>query len=56
MRARRSVTHFADMPTIITLWSVVLSFSISVFIGVVFGLYPAWRAAQMDPIQALRHE
>jgi len=50
------VSHFADMKTIITPSSVIIAFSISGAVGVIFGIYPASQAADLDPIEALRHE
>ncbi|MDI9433365.1 MAG: ABC transporter permease [Planctomycetota bacterium] len=50
------VTHFGQMRTVITGSSLVLAFGISGAVGIAFGLYPAYRAANMDPIESLRHE
>ena len=50
------VSLVTDLDTVISWWSVILSFGISVGIGIVFGWYPAQRAASMDPIEALRHD
>jgi putative ABC transport system permease protein len=50
------VTRFGDMPTIITGSSLILAFGISAAVGIIFGMYPAYRAANMDPIESLRHE
>ncbi len=50
------VSAFAGMKTIVTPWSPILAFTISGFVGVIFGLYPALRAARMNPVEALRHE
>jgi len=44
-----------DIAPIVVPWSIPLAFGISMFIGVVFGLYPARRASMMNPIEALRH-
>lgn len=50
------ISIFWDMTTIVTFTAPLLAFSISAFIGVVFGIYPSMRAADMDPVEALRHE
>ena len=53
--ASSAVSAFG-MPSSVPAWSIYVSFLVCVFIGVLFGYIPAQKAANMDPIEAIRHE
>jgi len=44
------------LPSVVSAWSVILAFSFSAGIGIFFGVYPAYKASKLDPIDALRYE
>ncbi len=50
------VIPIMGMPSTIPAWSIYVSFAVCTFIGVIFGYIPARKAANMDPIEAIRHE
>jgi putative ABC transport system permease protein len=50
------INTYSPLPAFIPAWAIVTGFFVSAGIGVVFGVYPAWKAANLNPIDALRHE
>lgn len=50
------MNKFSPLPAYIPWWAIVIGIGVSAGVGIVFGLYPAWKAARLDPIEALRYE
>ena len=51
-----AVSQFADIPTIVSITSIIISFGVAATVGLIFGIAPARKAANQDPITSLRYE
>ena len=47
---------YSPLPAYVPLWAIAVGIGVSALVGIIFGLWPAWKAARLDPIEALRYE
>jgi putative ABC transport system permease protein len=50
------MNKYSPLPAYVPLWAIGVGIGISAAVGIIFGLWPAWKAARLDPIEALRYE
>ncbi len=50
------INTYSPLPAFIPFWAILIGVMVSAGVGIVFGLYPAWKAANLDPIESLRYE
>src|SRR5918999_1466836 len=50
------MNKYSPLPAYVPAWAIVIGIGISAGVGIVFGLWPAWKAARLDPIESLRYE
>jgi putative ABC transport system permease protein len=50
------MNRYSPLPAYVPLWAIAVGVGISAAVGIIFGLWPAWKAARLDPIEALRWE